>query len=98
MNTNVVKSASSERETSAVQGWVMLFVNFALLIGALAWFILIILRAAGTSNPSVLWWMIPTGLLEILAIIFFCGHFTLQPNEARVLILFGAYKGTVRTS
>jgi regulator of protease activity HflC (stomatin/prohibitin superfamily) len=27
-----------------------------------------------------------------------CGYFTLQPNEARVLILFGAYKGTVRTS
>ena len=26
------------------------------------------------------------------------GFFTLQPNEARVLILFGAYKGTVRHS
>ena len=29
--------------------------------------------------------------------VFACfGFFTLQPNEARVLILFGAYKGTVR--
>jgi regulator of protease activity HflC (stomatin/prohibitin superfamily) len=26
------------------------------------------------------------------------GFFTLQPNEARVLVLFGDYKGTVRTS
>ncbi len=26
------------------------------------------------------------------------GYFTLQPNQARVLILFGAYKGTVRGS
>ena len=26
------------------------------------------------------------------------GHFTLQPNEARVLILFGGYHGTVRDS
>ncbi|MGO9947152.1 MAG: SPFH domain-containing protein [Steroidobacteraceae bacterium] len=26
------------------------------------------------------------------------GYFTLQPNQARVLILFGAYKGTVRES
>jgi regulator of protease activity HflC (stomatin/prohibitin superfamily) len=26
------------------------------------------------------------------------GYFTLQPNEARILILFGAYKGTVRRS
>ena len=31
--------------------------------------------------------------------IFSCyGFFTLEPNEARVLILFGAYKGTVRTN
>ncbi len=31
--------------------------------------------------------------------LFVCyGFFTLQPNEARVLILFGAYRGTVRTS
>jgi len=31
--------------------------------------------------------------------VFLCfGFFTLQPNEARVLILFGAYKGTVRRS
>jgi regulator of protease activity HflC (stomatin/prohibitin superfamily) len=27
-----------------------------------------------------------------------CGHFTLQPNSAKVLILFGAYHGTVRNS
>jgi regulator of protease activity HflC (stomatin/prohibitin superfamily) len=31
--------------------------------------------------------------------VFACfGFFTLEPNEARVLILFGAYKGTVRRS
>ncbi|HMM34178.1 MAG TPA: SPFH domain-containing protein, partial [Thermoanaerobaculia bacterium] len=29
-------------------------------------------------------------------IVFVTGFFTLQPNEARVLVLFGAYKGTVR--
>src|SRR5688572_6634856 len=98
MNTNVVKSVSSERETTAVSGWVMLLVNLALLFGALVWFVSTIARFAGTDNPSVLWWMIPAALLEFLAIIFLCGHFTLQPNEARVLILFGAYQGTVRTS
>jgi regulator of protease activity HflC (stomatin/prohibitin superfamily) len=37
-------------------------------------------------------------LSEIVAIITTMGFFTLQPNEARVLILFGAYKGTVRDS
>lgn len=30
--------------------------------------------------------------------ILFAGYFTLQPNQARVLILFGAYRGTVRQS
>ncbi|MBI4576482.1 MAG: SPFH domain-containing protein, partial [Planctomycetes bacterium] len=28
----------------------------------------------------------------------YAGHFTLQPNEGRVLVLFGAYRGTVRES
>jgi regulator of protease activity HflC (stomatin/prohibitin superfamily) len=37
-------------------------------------------------------------LVAIIAIVLLKGHFTLQPNEARVLILFGAYKGTVRQS
>ena len=37
-------------------------------------------------------------LLTALAGLFCGGFFTLQPNEARVLILFGAYKGTARQS
>jgi regulator of protease activity HflC (stomatin/prohibitin superfamily) len=36
--------------------------------------------------------------MEILGWILLPGLFTLQPNEARVLILFGEYKGTVRKS
>jgi regulator of protease activity HflC (stomatin/prohibitin superfamily) len=50
------------------------------------------------DNSAQLFLLIPAMLLEILAVVLLCGHFTLQPNEARVLILFGAYKGTVRTS
>jgi len=39
------------------------------------------------------------GLLTIVAaVILLCGFFTLQPNEARVLLLFGAYRGTVKDS
>ena len=39
------------------------------------------------------------GVLAIALGLFMCyGFFTLQPNEARVLILFGAYQGTERTS
>jgi regulator of protease activity HflC (stomatin/prohibitin superfamily) len=35
-------------------------------------------------------------LAEIAGLVSLPGFFTLQPNEARVLVLFGAYKGTVR--
>ncbi|HZL42012.1 MAG TPA: SPFH domain-containing protein [Verrucomicrobiae bacterium] len=37
-------------------------------------------------------------LSESIGIVLATGFFTLQPNEARVLILFGAYKGSVRDS
>jgi regulator of protease activity HflC (stomatin/prohibitin superfamily) len=97
MNTNV-KSGNEELQTRAMNGWLMLLVNFAMLIGAAVWFVSILVKVANRQEPDVLWWLIPAALLEILAIIFLCGHFTLQPNEARVLILFGAYQGTVRTS
>jgi regulator of protease activity HflC (stomatin/prohibitin superfamily) len=36
-------------------------------------------------------------LMFLSAVLTSCGFFTLQPNEAAVLILFGAYKGTTRT-
>jgi len=97
MNTNSAKSASNERETNAVNGWMMLIVNLALLLGALAWFIWLVVGAGKTHEDPGLLFLAPI-LIEGLAIFLLKGHFTLQPNEARVLILFGAYKGTVRQS
>jgi regulator of protease activity HflC (stomatin/prohibitin superfamily) len=47
------------------------------------------------AQPSL---VIPAGFLLVLTFISFFGLFTLQPNEARVLLLFGKYKGTVRES
>lgn len=35
-------------------------------------------------------------ILFLLAVFASCGFFTIQPNQARVLILFGDYKGTIR--
>src|SRR5262245_444752 len=96
MNANSGKSASNERAASTLNGWVMLTVNLVLLLGAMAWFIWIITQSV--NSTARLGWMVPAMLVELLAILLLCGHFTLQPNEARVLSLFGAYKGTVRTS
>ncbi|HXR47845.1 MAG TPA: SPFH domain-containing protein [Candidatus Limnocylindrales bacterium] len=97
MNTNPVKSASTESQTYAFNGWMMLFFNLALLFGAAGWFIWLVVRAGNTHEDPGLLLAAPI-LLEVLAVILLKGHFTLQPNEARVLILFGAYKGTVRQS
>ncbi len=97
MITNPVKSASNETQTHAVDGWLMLIVNLALIFGAVAWFIRLIVQAGKTNTDPGMLLMAPI-LVEIVAVVFLKGYFTLQPNEARVLILFGAYKGTVRTS
>jgi regulator of protease activity HflC (stomatin/prohibitin superfamily) len=98
MDTSQAKTSSVERIARVANGWVMLCCNLALLLGALVGIIAILVHAARTNDAAALRWLIAGGLLEILAIILLNGHFTLQPNEARVLILFGAYKGTVRTS
>jgi regulator of protease activity HflC (stomatin/prohibitin superfamily) len=74
----------------------MLVVNIGLLIAG----VVIVVRSAQNigEHPGA-WWFLGLGVLtEIIGAIFLCGHFTLQPNEARVLLLFGEYHGTVRES
>jgi len=48
-----------------------------------------------TNNDSILWILIP---LLILIFISFGGFIVVQPNDSRVLVLFGKYLGTVRDS
>ncbi|HEY5159501.1 MAG TPA: SPFH domain-containing protein [Gaiellaceae bacterium] len=90
---------SSERQTKIWSGWPMLTVTIALYILVPVLFILsnteATKNAAGNSHPVM--WMIWAGIgCLVLASLLARGFFTLQPNEARVLILFGRYKGTTR--
>ncbi len=94
MNANAEKPASKEIETHAFNGWLMVQLNILLLLGAGGWFWWI-LQKSGPGPGLMLFGPI---LLALLAFFLFKGYFTLQPNEGRVLILFGAYKGTVRQS
>src|SRR5438105_11717826 len=93
MNAIAEKPASIERETHAFSGWLIVSLNLILLFGSVGWFVWLILRI---PNPGLQ--LVPPVLTGLLAFFLFKGYFTLQPNEARVLILFGAYKGTVRQS
>jgi regulator of protease activity HflC (stomatin/prohibitin superfamily) len=81
-------------------GWVMLIVNIGLLLAGVVLFIMTARAGAAlqlTVGEGVVR-VITSFLLEGLGVLFLIGHFTLQPNEGRVLILFGSYKGTVRDS
>jgi regulator of protease activity HflC (stomatin/prohibitin superfamily) len=94
MNTEK-NSSSSEREKIVLNGWLMLPVTFAAVIGGVA----LIIQAV--NNGGGHWgWAELTGaiFIELAGILMVPGFFTLQPNEARVLLLFGAYRGTVRQS
>ena len=97
MNESIFTS-NRERTVSVHNGWVMLPVAIALELGSLALFIYSIATSdQNQGHPN--WPLFIAGLLGmILAVILMPGLFTLQPNEARVLILFGKYKGTVKDS
>jgi regulator of protease activity HflC (stomatin/prohibitin superfamily) len=61
----------------------------------LVWLTVPALVYAGITHERV-WWIVLGGLMVFLALLLSKGLFTLQPNEARVLVLFGRYVGTVR--
>jgi regulator of protease activity HflC (stomatin/prohibitin superfamily) len=84
------QSAAAERVISAWNGWPLLLLNIALLVGAA--YLLKLIDSAGGAGPMLV------SLIGLIGVAMLFGYFTLQPNEARVLILFGAYKGTVRNS
>jgi regulator of protease activity HflC (stomatin/prohibitin superfamily) len=95
---SLAKAPSVEREVQALNGWLMLAVNLALLFLGIFLFVRSIYEteALGQAFPVVKF--IAALALILLGTLFLVGHFTLQPNQARVLILFGAYHGTVRKS
>ena len=78
-----------ERQRSAVTGWVMLPVLLAVAVGALR-FLFLALQAQTIAG------VLAAVLLEVATVVCFGGFFVVNPNEGRVLQLFGAYKGTVR--
>lgn len=85
-----MSGVSKERVVQVASGWVVLPIVIVL---ALASFGAIILSAVSDFGFGIV-----AGILGFIVSVFLMpGFFTLQPNEARVLILFGDYKGTVRT-
>jgi regulator of protease activity HflC (stomatin/prohibitin superfamily) len=78
-----------EKSAKRMNGYVMLFCVLALALFNIYWLVMMI----QTELPSMLIVFIPAVLVNILTI---SGFFIVQPNEARVLVMFGNYVGSVR--
>jgi len=79
-----------ERQRSAASGWVMLPVLLVLAVGFLR-FLYLALQAQSIGGA------LAAVILEVVTLVCLGGFFVVNPNEARVLQLFGAYRGTART-
>jgi regulator of protease activity HflC (stomatin/prohibitin superfamily) len=78
-----------EKEVRPLSGWLMFLVLFAAVLGTgygLYW----------AGNAREVWWVAGFTLGLVTEVFLLCGLFVVNPNEAKVLQLFGAYSGTVR--
>ncbi len=74
----------TEHETTPISGYIMLLVEI-ILLG------ISIMGLIATKSPLLL-------LVVVFAIVLMPGFFFVTPNGSRVLVLFGAYKGTVKAN
>lgn len=81
----------TEKSGKKLNGFLMLFVSIILL----ALDIYLLVMGINTRDPGVLWIFIP---VLIIFLLIWIGFTIVQPNDSRVLILFGKYTGTIRKS
>ena len=91
-------AANAERVVHVQNGWVLLPVLVGLLLADIALLIFSMEEGTRTTSQPRAGLVVAFLVLFLVCVILRKGFFTLQPNEARVLVLFGNYKGTVRTS
>ena len=79
---------------SVFNGFLMLFVNFAVLALSIYGIIQSIIMLDATDGANGGWLLGGSIILLIVNIIMWCGLFQLEPNEAKVTTWFGKYSGT----
>jgi len=80
-----------EKTTWTLSGYLMLTVGLLFIVGA---GVLVYLIANLVNVAAILPWAVV--ILIFLAIFTLIGLFVVNPNDARVMVLFGKYAGTVR--
>ena len=99
MRSAQAKIPTQERERHVLSGWVMLPITIALYVAAPVLIALALINSTTSADGGVqpVWALLIGGIVALAAAILLSpGFFTLQPNEARVLILFGDYRGTAK--
>ena len=77
-----------------MNGFLMLFVNFAVLALSVWGIIESIIELDGSDGAQGGWLLAGSIVLLVVDIILWCGFMMLEPNEARALTWFGKYSGT----
>jgi len=84
---------TKEKKGNSSKGWVVVAIHFILIVALVGLF----WNSAQADHWSPLAIVLQFALLITVSAVLPPGYFTLQPNEAKVLVLFGKYKGTVST-
>jgi regulator of protease activity HflC (stomatin/prohibitin superfamily) len=79
---------------TVLNGFLMLFVNLALLVLSIYLIVDSIIILDSTDGARGGWQLGGAALLLIVDVISWCGLFQLEPNEAKVTNWFGKYSGT----
>lgn len=86
MNNN----SEYEYQGLVINGFVMIFFTFILIPGLMVLFALTLIESVEALG------VVLEAVLFVLFILGCSGYFTQEPNQARVMIFFGKYKGTCR--
>jgi regulator of protease activity HflC (stomatin/prohibitin superfamily) len=96
--TGIPKKSHQERPTFTWNGFLALVVGFAL-IGFAVWSLINAVHFAGlTGVAGLIGSLVWAVVLFIAGALVLAGLYTLQPNEAAILQLFGSYRGTTRVA
>ncbi|MCP4121930.1 MAG: SPFH domain-containing protein, partial [Bacteroidetes bacterium] len=80
-----------EKSVKTLSGFLVLFIHLALLAVLILTVVLLATGQIGETSSAAL--MISGSLLMAFTL---PGYFIIQPNESKVLVLFGKYAGSVR--
>jgi len=93
MSVRTVRNPSTERPFNALNGWLPLLGTLLAWAALLTYLFTTVVHEP--ERHTVFW--IVFGVSLVLSFVSLFGYFLVNPNMSRVLVLFGKYRGSVRT-